>query len=96
MDSGRINFEQRLPAKALACFMTVSERLRHSDDEADINLRIRALNNSACVYKYFYFDYIQAYDLFIEAYDLCKATDHDDVLPVVMVNLGGRHGIQPR
>lgn len=88
MDSGRINFEQRLPAKALACFMTVSERLRHSDDEADINLRIRALNNSACVYKYFYFDYIQAYDLFIEAYDLCKATGHDDVLPVVMVNLG--------
>lgn len=88
MDEGRTCFEQRQPAKALACFMTVSERLRRSDSQKDIDLRIRALSNSACVYKYFYFDYAQAYELFTEAYDLCKSGGHDETMPIVMVNLG--------
>ena len=88
MDDGRTCFERRQPAKALACFMTVSERLRRSDRQEDINLRVRALNNSACVYKYFYFDYSQAYELFIQAYDLCKSSGNDESLPIVMVNLG--------
>ena len=59
MDSGRDYFGQREAGKALARFLIVSERYKQSNDEEDILLSIRALNNCACVYKYFYFDYHQ-------------------------------------
>ena len=51
MEKGRSSFSQRNAAEALACFTIVSERRADSDDEQQ--LRIRALNNCACVYKYF-------------------------------------------
>ena len=86
MEKGRNSFAQRQPAEALACFTIVSERRAESDEEQQ--LRIRALNNCACVYKYFYFDYIEAYDYFSRAYDLCEQIQYDDFLPVIMVNLG--------
>lgn len=88
MDSGRDYFGQREAGKALARFLIVSERYKQSNDEEDIRLSIRALNNCACVYKYFYFDYAQAYEYFTQAYDLCKQAHYDDFLPVIMVNLG--------
>ena len=86
MEKGRSSFSQRNAAEALACFTIVSERHVDSDDEQQ--LRIRALNNCACVYKYFFFDYIEAYDYFSRAYDLCEQIRYDDFLPVIMVNLG--------
>ena len=88
MDSGRDYFGKREAGKALARFLIVSERYKQSDKEEDIQLSIRALNNCACVYKYFYFDYAQAYEYFTQAYDLCKQTQYDEFLPVIMVNLG--------
>ena len=86
MEKGRSSFSQRKAAEALACFTIVSERRADSDEEQQ--LRIRALNNCACVYKYFFFDYIEAYDYFSRAYDLCEQIRYDDFLPVIMVNLG--------
>lgn len=88
MESGRHYFEKREAAKALACFMIVSERHKEQDSDADVQLSIRALNNMACVYKYYYYDYTQAYDYFIQAYDRCQEAHYNDFLPVVMVNLG--------
>ena len=88
MDSGRDYFGKREAGKALARFLIVSERHKQSNKKEDVQLSIRALNNCACVYKYFYFDYAQAYEYFTQAYDLCKQAHYDEFLPVVMVNLG--------
>ena len=86
MERGRQHFVHREPADALACFVLVSER--DGTGQNDVRQRIRALNNCACVYKFFYFDYTQAYDYFTQAYDLCQQTGYDEFLPVVMLNLG--------
>ena len=86
MEKGRTFYTQRQPAQALACFTIVSERT--ADTAAEQQLRARALNNCACVYKFFYFDYTQAYEYFTQAYDYCEQTNYQDFLPVVMVNLG--------
>ena len=86
MEKGRNSFSKQGAAEALACFTIVSERKADSREESE--MRIRALNNCACVYKFFYFDYTRAYDYFIQAYDLCEQIGFDDFLPVVMLNLG--------
>ena len=86
MEKGRNYYAQRQPAQALACFTIVSERKAENEQEAA--LRARALNNCACVYKFFYFDYTQAYNYLIQAYDYCEETKYDEFLPVIMVNLG--------
>ena len=86
MEKGRNNFSQRNPAKALACFTIVCKR--KADNQEQLQLRIRALNNCGCVYKFSYFDYIRAYEYFIKAYDLCEQVGYDDFLPIIMVNLG--------
>lgn len=86
MEKGRNSFSNRQSAEALACFTIVSERRANNNEQAQI--RVRALNNCACVYKFFYFDYTRAYDYFIQAYDLCEQIGYDDFLPVIMVNLG--------
>ena len=86
MEQGRSYYIQRQPAQALACFTIISERSPKTD--ADSKLQVRALNNCGCVYKYYYFDYTQAYDYFIRAYDLCEELRDDEFLPVIMVNLG--------
>ena len=86
MSQGRSLYAEREAAKALACFTIVSERKVDTPQEAQ--LRIRALNNCACVYKYFYFDYTTAYEYFNKAYDDCEQQGYDDFLPVIMVNMG--------
>lgn len=86
MEKGRNNFSQRNPDKALACFTIVSKRKASSHEQQQ--MRAKALNNCACVYKFFYFDYVRAYDYFTQAYDLCKEIGYDEFLPVIMVNLG--------
>ena len=86
MSRGRSLYADRQPAMALACFTIVSERKDNSPVETQ--LRIRALNNCACVYKYFYFDYTRAYEYFIKAYDDCEQIGYEDFLPVIMVNMG--------
>lgn len=88
MESGRRFFEQRVGSKALACFYIVSERYATSKDSEAVRLSIRAMNNCGCVYKFLYYDYLQAYEYFIRAYDLCEQTDYDEFMPIVMVNLG--------
>ena len=70
--SGRAHFEQRQPGKALACFTVVSERYRDDMTADEAELCIRAMNNCACVYKYFYFDYPRAYEYLSQASDLCE------------------------
>ena len=62
MEKGRNSFSQQGAAEALACFTIVSERKAENREEAE--MRVRALNNCACVYKFFYFDYTRAYRLF--------------------------------
>ena len=88
LDSGRTYFEQRVASRALACFSIVSERYRKGMPAAEAQLSIRALNNNGCVYKYFYFNYIDAYECFSQALDLCEETGYEDFKPVVLVNLG--------
>lgn len=87
LESGRSYYEQRQGGKALACFSIVGERYKQDRTSNAMELSIRALNNCACVYKYFFSDYIQAYDYFTRAYDLCEQAKYDEFLPVVMVNL---------
>lgn len=86
MEAGRAYFEQRLAGKSLTCFTIVSQR--PANDEESARLSIRALNNCACVYKFLYYDYTQAYEHFIKAYDLCESLSYQEFLPVIMVNLG--------
>lgn len=88
MDQGRIYFEQRVPGKALACFSIVAERYKGHRRSEEAEECIRALNNSGCVYKYYYFDYVQAYSHLIRAYDLCEELGYDELLPLVLLNLG--------
>ena len=88
MEKGRAYFEQRVPTKALACFTIVSERYKGSRRSSEAELRVRALNNCGCVYKYSFFDYVQAYSCFIQAYDLCEEAGCHELLPMVLVNLG--------
>ncbi len=88
MDMGRKSFELRQQHQALACFVLVKERLKNSDSNEEIHLYIRALNNIACVLRYFYFDYVNAYENLTQAYDLCEQHDYQEFKPVIMVNLG--------
>lgn len=88
MTSGRVYFEQRQASKSLACFTIVAERFDESMDTKDLRMSIRAINNIGCVYKYFYFDYAQAYENFTRAVDLCESYHCDEFIPVVLVNLG--------
>ena len=85
MENGRNHFAQRRPAKALACFTVVSERAQK--DDTDTKLCIRALNNAACVYKFFYFDYARAYEELMKAYELCEQHNYQEFMPTIMVNL---------
>lgn len=88
MEQGRTYFEQRKADEALRCFTAVTKRYENGDSIGKTKLTIRALNNIACVYKYFYYDYIKAYDYFTKAYRLCEAAGDEEFLPIVMVNLG--------
>lgn len=88
MESGRAYFEQRVASRSLACFSIVSERYRKGLPQDEARVCIRALNNIGCVYKYFYFNYIEAYECFSRALDLCEETGYDEFKPVVLVNLG--------
>ncbi len=83
MAEGRRHFGHRQADEALQCFNTAFQQAGN-----DHKLRIRALNNIACVHKYFYQDYIKAYDYFQKAYNLCDSTADSDFMPVIMVNLG--------
>ena len=88
LEQGRRHFEQRQPGKALLCFTTICERYDEQMDSVSKQICIRAMNNRACVYKYYYYDYPQAYEYFTQAYELCEREGFDDFLPVIMVNLG--------
>ena len=87
MDRGRIFFEKRQARQALECFNIIAERQEEGTLE-EAKWRVRALNNSACVYKYFYFDFIQAHEHLMRAYQLCDSIHDDDFMPIIMVNLG--------
>ena len=86
MEEGRNYFSRRDAAKALACFTIVSER--KADDDESRQLRIRALNNCACVYKFSYYNYTKAYDYFVQAYEECEQAQYHEFLPTIMVNMG--------
>ncbi len=88
LSKGRNYFEKNEAGKALSCFMIVSERYDDEASHAESELRIRAMNNCGCVYKYFYFDYTQAYKYFAQAYELCEKLNHKELLPIILVNLG--------
>ena len=89
MESGRCYFGQRQAGKALSCFTIVSERYKAKNaSRAVFEQSIRAMNNCGCVYKYFYYDYPQAYEYFSRAYDLCKEIGFDEFLPVILLNMG--------
>ena len=87
MEQGRSFFADREAGKALSRFLIVGERFDAAGSSEERELAIRALNNAGCVYKYFYYDYPQAYDYFQRALSLCKETGYEEFLPTVMVNL---------
>ena len=88
MTEGCEAFEDRLPAKALSCFGVIIDRYNMGRETDDMHEFIGALNNSGCVYKYFYYDYPEAYRRLSRAYELCEKADMDSILPVILVNLG--------
>ncbi len=88
LETGRYYFEKRIPSRALACFSIVAERYRKDMDHDEARVCIRAMNNNGCVYKFFYFNYSQAYECFSQALDLCEEHGYDEFAPVVLVNLG--------
>ena len=88
MEDGRVYFENRQPGKALACFTIISERYRDGMNSDEASTCIRALNNAGCVYKFFYFEYAEAYDCFTRALSLCEEKALEEMKPVVLVNLG--------
>lgn len=87
MERGRAHFEKRQARQALECFNIIAERQEEGTLE-EAKWRVRAFNNSACVYKYFYFDFIQAHEHLMRAYQLCDSIHDDDFMPIIMVNLG--------
>lgn len=87
MDRGRIFFEKRQATQALECFNVIAERQQEGSIE-EAKWRVRALNNMACVYKYFFFDYIQAHEYLMRAYELCDSIHDNEFMPIIMVNLG--------
>lgn len=88
MKEGRAYFEKRDPAKALSRFLIVGERYKGNNEEAELQLSVKALNNAGCVYKYFYYDYPQAYEFLTRAYVLCEEIGYESFLPTIMLNLG--------
>ena len=88
MEEGRNYFEKRDAAKSLSRFLIVGERNASNADRSELETRVRALNNAACVYKFFYYDYSHAYEYFNRAYALCEEIGYDSFLPVIMVNMG--------
>ena len=56
MERGRICFEKRQATQALECFNVIAKRQQDGSIE-EAKWRVRAFNNIACVYKYFFFDY---------------------------------------
>ncbi|MBQ9357260.1 MAG: hypothetical protein IJT98_08250, partial [Prevotella sp.] len=83
LSEGRACFERRQGSEALACFEAVAFEAAY-----DVTQRIRALNNSGCVYKYLQQDYIKSYERFSQAYSLCDSACYDEFMPVIMVNMG--------
>ncbi len=88
LSEGRKYFEQRDAGKALICFAIISERYNEDSTPEETKLAIRAMNNCGCVYKFLYYDYIQAYKYFTTAFELCEAKRYDELLPIILVNLG--------
>ncbi len=87
MEQGRFFFEKRQGAQALEYFNIIADRQQEGTLE-EAKWRVRAYNNIACVYKYFFFDYIQAHEHLMRAYQLCDSIHDDDFMPIIMVNLG--------
>lgn len=88
MDHGREFFANGDAVGALPYFLIVSERYKDDDNATARQLSIRALNNIGLIYKYFIYDYPQAYDYLNRAYELSVEYGEDDLTPMVMVNLG--------
>lgn len=88
MEEGRKYFADRLPEEALSRFLVVWGRYSDNASGHDKELSVRALNNAACVYKYLYYNYPQAFDYLNKAYTLCIENGYDSFLPVIMVNMG--------
>lgn len=88
LDSGAHYFENREGSKALSCYLIVGDRYQTSVSDDEAIMSMKALNNAGCVYKYIYYDYTEAYDLFRRAYRLGQERGFDKLLPIVMVNMG--------
>ncbi len=88
LTKGRQYFEQRDAVKSLVCFSIVSERYHDDANPEETRQAIRALNNCGCVFKFLYYDYQQAYKYFSRAYELCEEKKQEDLLALILVNLG--------
>lgn len=88
ISEGREYFKNREAGRSLTCFLLVVDRLENDCSRQEKEIYVRALNNAGCVYKYFYFDYPQAYEYLNRAYEVCRSIGYDSFLPVILVNLG--------
>jgi len=88
LQDGRRYFEEREAGKAVVCFSIICERYDEDSTPEETELAIRAMNNCGCVYKYLYYDYSQAYKYLSEAYELCERKKHEELLSLIIVNLG--------
>jgi len=87
MEQGRTYFSNRIPDSALVCFSIVAERYNRSNSSKDKETAARALNDLACIYQYFYFDYRQAHNSFMKALDMCEEGGYEQAKAIVSLNL---------
>ena len=88
MDQGRKYFSEGKGKEALPYFLVVGERYKTDSSEEATRNSIRALNNVGCIFKYFLYDYPQAYEYLTRAYELSEENGYDDFRSLIMVNLG--------
>ncbi len=87
MERGRTYFSKRVPDSALVCFSIVVDRYNRSQSAKDKEDAALALNDLACIYQYFYFDYQEAHHTFMRALELCEEKGYDKAKAIISLNL---------
>ena len=87
MEKGRIHFGDHNPDSALVCFSIVANRYNKSQRSQDRENAALVLNDLACIYQYFYFDYQEAHHNYMKALELCDEGGYEKAKAITSLNL---------
>jgi len=87
MEKGRIHFSDHNPDSALVCFSIVANRYNKSQRSQGRENAALALNDLACIYQYFYFDYQEAHHNYMKALELCDEGGYEKAKAITSLNL---------